>query len=381
MADNGNIGKVTYIDASDWLDARDDEPLSPHALAEVERIAALVGQDDTIVLVLDIRSFFIYEEEHIEGSVNISLPRVLLSSTVSFRKVEAVITGDRDKALFHEREGKVVVLYANEVSKPVEVLRDMLVEEGVVKEVHVLECGLKTFAQTYPDLIYTAPEPEPEELVNPFEQMEFAPPTPSMAGRAFGGEGAFGAPAFCGCGSLGWEIVPPDQIVTGLLLGAIYNVPRDLENQNVQAILNVSSLEYVSPLESHITYKEVQLKDIADQPLIPYIGECVDFIHEQVELLKEGGDGGNILVHCQAGVSRSSSIVIAYLVRHRDMTLKDAHEWVKACRPRIEPNTGFIMELMRYEIELRGESSYTDDSAYGFLVRDIVDGDVDVDKS
>jgi atypical dual specificity phosphatase len=44
------------------------------------------------------------------------------------------------------------------------------------------------------------------------------------------------------------------------------------------------------------------------------------------------------LVHCVAGISRSASIVLAYLMKYLRMKLKDAHSFVKSRRPLIRPN-------------------------------------------
>jgi len=57
-------------------------------------------------------------------------------------------------------------------------------------------------------------------------------------------------------------------------------------------------------------------------------------------------EGSNVLVHCVLGRSRSSTIIIAYLISRFDVSYEIAYEYVKACRPCIEPNSGF-MELLR----------------------------------
>lgn len=51
-----------------------------------------------------------------------------------------------------------------------------------------------------------------------------------------------------------------------------------------------------------------------------------------------------ILVHCDWGVLRSSTIVIAYLMRKHRMSLSDALAMVKGKR-RVRPNLNFIMQL------------------------------------
>jgi protein-tyrosine phosphatase len=59
-----------------------------------------------------------------------------------------------------------------------------------------------------------------------------------------------------------------------------------------------------------------------------------------------------VLVHCVCGVSRSATLVIAYLMKHYTMSLKQAFDHVKSKRPEIKPNPYFADALQRYEKEL-----------------------------
>jgi hypothetical protein len=61
---------------------------------------------------------------------------------------------------------------------------------------------------------------------------------------------------------------------------------------------------------------------------------------------------GAVLVHCAAGVSRSATVVIAYLVQHAGMSLRDAALAVKSQRPIAYPNAGFWRTLLAFEREV-----------------------------
>ncbi|KAI8806031.1 protein-tyrosine phosphatase-like protein, partial [Cladochytrium replicatum] len=52
-----------------------------------------------------------------------------------------------------------------------------------------------------------------------------------------------------------------------------------------------------------------------------------------------------VLVHCHAGVSRSATVVLAYLVMRCGMSLKDAWEVTYRSRPIVRPNEGFAKML------------------------------------
>lgn len=67
--------------------------------------------------------------------------------------------------------------------------------------------------------------------------------------------------------------------------------------------------------------------------------------------------GRRTLVHCVAGISRSASLCIAYLMKYHRMSLRSAHDHVRSRRPVIRPNTGFWEQLIEYEYSLRGRNS------------------------
>jgi protein-tyrosine phosphatase len=58
------------------------------------------------------------------------------------------------------------------------------------------------------------------------------------------------------------------------------------------------------------------------------------------------------LVHCQRGVSRSSTIILAYLMHYNKWTLLQAFEYLLTKRPQTSPNHVLLLQLVRYENEL-----------------------------
>lgn len=59
-----------------------------------------------------------------------------------------------------------------------------------------------------------------------------------------------------------------------------------------------------------------------------------------------------VFVHCYAGVSRSSSTIMAYYIEYRSKSLPTAYEIVRRQRPWIRPNRGFINQLKEYSLLL-----------------------------
>lgn len=87
----------------------------------------------------------------------------------------------------------------------------------------------------------------------------------------------------------------------------------------------------------------------------PYarLHEHFDQVADRIKAQKDRG--GKTLVHCMAGVSRSASLVIVYLMKHCGMSLRQAYHYVKSARPIIRPNVGFWAKMVEYEKRLRGE--------------------------
>ena len=59
-----------------------------------------------------------------------------------------------------------------------------------------------------------------------------------------------------------------------------------------------------------------------------------------------------ILIHCMAGVSRSVTLTIAYLMYRYRMSMQSAYQFVKEKRPAISPNLNFMGQLVEFEREL-----------------------------
>jgi len=97
-----------------------------------------------------------------------------------------------------------------------------------------------------------------------------------------------------------------------------------------------------------ITYKKVGVRDDEEEDITAIFDECLQFIH-QARTAQKG-----VLVHCMAGISRSATIVLAYLMKHENMRLLDAYWHTHDRRKIICPNGGFAMQLIEYEKKLYG---------------------------
>lgn len=77
-----------------------------------------------------------------------------------------------------------------------------------------------------------------------------------------------------------------------------------------------------------------------------YFSLVCQFIEEAREI------NGRVLVHCACGVSRSPTLVCAYLIKHQSMSVENAVVHIHSRRSIIRPNSGFLRQLIRLNDEI-----------------------------
>lgn len=123
-----------------------------------------------------------------------------------------------------------------------------------------------------------------------------------------------------------------DRVYLGSLEGAS-DMPA-LKAAGITHILQVASgMEPLFPEE--FNYKVISVTDTDQSSIIEQFPVAIAFIKEGIT------KGGGVLVHCYAGVSRSASCVIAYLMQEKEMTFESAFAFASKRRPEIFPNKGF----------------------------------------
>ncbi len=96
-----------------------------------------------------------------------------------------------------------------------------------------------------------------------------------------------------------------------------------------------------------ITFKGLHLDDTWLEDISRTFAESAAFIEEALEKR-----GGKVLVHCLAGVSRSATTAIAYLMLKKGLSVENAVRTVRSNR-RIFPNEGFLRQLVQLDMQLR----------------------------
>ena len=141
----------------------------------------------------------------------------------------------------------------------------------------------------------------------------------------------------------------PSEIASNLYLGCI-NGALDrsfLRRAGITGIVNATVNEVNGYPETY-DYLRVSIQDSSSERVSLFFPTVVDFIQ------RHRTAGHAALVHCQLGVSRSVTLVLAYLMISEHRTLAEVYRHVQHVRPQIDPNPGFLKELRDLERSLFG---------------------------
>ncbi|KAK6747428.1 hypothetical protein RB195_000554 [Necator americanus] len=141
----------------------------------------------------------------------------------------------------------------------------------------------------------------------------------------------------------------PVKILPHLFLGN-YETASDeqaLKRIGVHYIINVTS-NLPNPFEDNPSfhYLRISVDDNSSHNLTQYFSEAIAFI----DAAARAGDA--CLVHCLAGISRSVTVCLAYLMTKNKWSLEDAYDLVLRRNASIAPNFHFMGQLTEYERHL-----------------------------
>lgn len=135
----------------------------------------------------------------------------------------------------------------------------------------------------------------------------------------------------------------PSQVLPGLYVGN-YRDSKDaaqLAKYKITHIVAIHDTARRLHLDKH--YLCVMASDSPDQNVSQYFSLCNDFIH--AARLRDG----NVLIHCLAGMSRSVTVAVAYIMSATNLSWKEALKVVRAGRAVANPNLGFQKQLEEFE--------------------------------
>ncbi|XP_038610135.1 dual specificity protein phosphatase 16 [Tachyglossus aculeatus] len=290
-----------------------------------ETLVALLESGAERVLLIDSRPFVDYNTAHILEAVNINCSK-LMKRRLQQDKVQVT------ELIQHSAKHKVevdpdqkVVVYDHSSQDVASLSADCFLTvllgklEKSFRSVHLLAGGFAEFSRCFPGLCEGKSALVPSCISQPCLPVASAGPT---------------------------------RILTHLFLGCQRDVlNKELMQQNgIGFVLNASNTcpkpDFIP--ESH--FLRVPVNDSFCETILPWLDRSVEFIE------KAKACNGCVLVHCLAGISRSATIAIAYIMKRMDVSLDEAYRFVKEKRPTISPNFNFLGQLLDYERKIQSQA-------------------------
>ncbi|XP_026177340.1 dual specificity protein phosphatase 2 [Mastacembelus armatus] len=280
-------------------------------------------------VVLDCRPFLDFSLTYICESRNVNwnsmLRRRSKSSVVALEWLipDKVFLGRLRRGEF----SPVVVADENSSSvaelKPESVAQMLLtaLQNEVQTQICFLQGGFEGFSEAFPELCYNSAS----------NHLSRGEPEPAVKGRS--------TPIYDQGG--------PVELLPFLFLGsAVHSSRREtLTAAGITAVLNVSST-CPNFYEGEFEYLRLTVED----NLAADIRACFYTAIAFIDSVKQSG--GRVLVHCQAGISRSATICLAYLMHTLHFRLDEAFDFVKERRHVISPNLSFMGQLLQFETDI-----------------------------
>jgi protein-tyrosine phosphatase len=119
-----------------------------------------------------------------------------------------------------------------------------------------------------------------------------------------------------------------------------------LQKNYVTHIVNCA-IELPAYFVNSFSYLNLKLDDVPSQTIYHVLEKSFNFIIDAIS------KGGTVFVHCAAGISRSVSIIIYFIMKSKEITFHKAFEFVKSKRPIANPNQGFVMQLISVSPEIK----------------------------
>eukprot|EP01026_Neomeris_dumetosa_P031282 TRINITY_DN2481_c0_g2_i3.p1 TRINITY_DN2481_c0_g2~~TRINITY_DN2481_c0_g2_i3.p1 ORF type:complete len:393 (+),score=28.01 TRINITY_DN2481_c0_g2_i3:196-1374(+) len=150
------------------------------------------------------------------------------------------------------------------------------------------------------------------------------------------------------------------KIAPGLFVSA-ESVARDkeqLQSNKITHIINCAGHAFQNTFPEDFTYLTLYLLDSLVEDIRCVLYTCFDFIEEALQ------SNGCVLVHCMQGVSRSTAVVIGYLMWKMNRRYDVVFNEVKSIRGIANPNLGFATQLI--QIHKQQTQDVKDDSCQAY---------------
>ncbi|KAL0027469.1 hypothetical protein WJX77_003809 [Trebouxia sp. C0004] len=252
---------------------------------------------DQKTLLLDVRAAKVFKRKHILQAFCV---RVTASAETLLDYSGASYDQKWSKDCWWD---KSVVLYGDDTLDKSHPVAAFLVKEKRAKNVSVFKSGFEVFEEKYPFLC-----------------------TQSVKANA-----TVGYPG---------EIIPDLLYLGNWEHAENFSALKDL---GVKRIISIHNNPENLQVPKGFQHLKMTVADVHTQDITPYFNPSYDYI-EEARLANQG-----VLVHCGAGVSRSASLCIAYLMRRFGWNAARARKHCHSRRSLVNPNDGFWRSLCAFE--------------------------------
>uniref|UniRef100_A0A2K5WQD6 Dual specificity protein phosphatase 8 n=1 Tax=Macaca fascicularis TaxID=9541 RepID=A0A2K5WQD6_MACFA len=295
----------------------------PRKVMDAKKLASLLRGGPGGPLVIDSRSFVEYNSWHVLSSVNICCSKLVKRRLQQGKVTIAELIQPAARSQVEATEPQDVVVYDQSTRDASVLAADSFLSillsklDGCFDSVAILTGGFATFSSCFPGLC----EGKPAALL-PMSLSQPCLPVPSVG---------------------------LTRILPHLYLGSQKDVlNKDLMTQNgISYVLNASNSCPKPDFICESRFMRVPINDNYCEKLLPWLDKSIEFI-DKAKL-----SSCQVIVHCLAGISRSATIAIAYIMKTMGMSSDDAYRFVKDRRPSISPNFNFLGQLLEYERSLK----------------------------
>ncbi|KFM01561.1 Serine/threonine/tyrosine-interacting-like 1, partial [Aptenodytes forsteri] len=139
------------------------------------------------------------------------------------------------------------------------------------------------------------------------------------------------------------EILPAKLYMGNFKQACDQQIQKDLK---IKAQVNISE-QPARPLAEGGRYLHISVPDSLEADLFSSFATICHFIDAQL-------DRGAVLVFSSLGISRSSTVTMAYLMHSCQFSLKRAWDYILKCKTNMRPHRGFVKQLSDWETQIYG---------------------------
>ena len=142
------------------------------------------------------------------------------------------------------------------------------------------------------------------------------------------------------------------QITDSIWVGSLMALsgPKTMQKYNITHVLSVLDINaagygverFEKPIKDNFKHLYLEIQDTEEEDIMQFFPQTNDFIDDAI------ANGGSVLVHCIAGISRSATCACPHIMRQNKWTVQQTVDFVRTKRPIANPNPSFLEQLEVY---------------------------------